>query len=148
MCFLPTTNKNCKDLASRIFYHSQKLDLNLSCITILCQCLMKCSHLKRHFDNLVTSRSYYACNFPTIYIIRNLANLSSFLSKPWEIMTFSKLLLLNALWEDLNLFLCFVDVILWWSLIVSLSWLYSRNPWSVTSQPILQILYPSSFFIF
>ena len=64
---------------------------------------MKCSHLKRHFDNLVTSRSYYACNFPSIYIIHNLANLIKFLIKAMRNHDeFCKLLLPHSLWEDQN----------------------------------------------
>lgn len=30
--------------------------------------LMQCSHLKRHWDSLITSRAYSVCNFPPIYM--------------------------------------------------------------------------------
>lgn len=31
--------------------------------------VVKCSHLRKHFDSLMTIRPYYACDFPSIYCI-------------------------------------------------------------------------------
>ena len=30
---------------------------------------MKCSHLKKYFDNQITSRLSYACNSPSLYMV-------------------------------------------------------------------------------